>query len=96
MVPAEFGDGDGAAEGVSTVDCSVGSLGQVQGGVSPGEGEREVTLASLTGHPGPAARGQVRPELERDDLGRDLSTSGLDPGRQEGRHHHRHHHHRKR
>ena len=64
-------DGDGAAEAVQAADESVGGGPEVsQAGMSPGEGEREVALGSLTGDPGPAGQHQVRPEVEGDNLGR--------------------------
>ena len=87
-------DGDGAAEAVQAPDERVGGGRQVgQAGVSPVESEREVALRGLTGHSGPAAQAQVRPELERDILGRENSTppAQLEDPRQQVRRHHHHH-----
>ena len=80
VVPAvlqtQLGDGDGAAEAVHAPDESVrGLLQGLQTGVSPPECERQVALRRLAGDPGPAGQGQVRPELEGDDLRGDPPTS---------------------
>ena len=72
MLDADGRDGDGAAEAVEAPDESVGGRREVgQAGVSPVEGQWEVALSRLTGHPGPAGQAQVGPELEGDNLGRD-------------------------
>ena len=96
MLFAHSRDGDGAAEAVEAPDERVGGLPEVgQAGVSPGEGEREVALGGLTGHSGPAAQAEVRPELEGNNLGGNLArqtstTAELeDTGKQvTGPHHH--------
>ena len=97
VLDADSRDGDGAAEAVEAPDESVGGRREVgQAGVSPGEGQREVALSRLTGHPGPAGQDQVGPELEWDNLGGDQtstssSTQLEDTGNQVTGSHHQHH-----
>ena len=96
VLSADGRDGDGAAEAVEAPDESVGGRAQVgQAGVSPGEGQWEVTFRGLTGHPGPAGQTQVRPELERNNLGRENSSSArqLEDTEQDQQVTSSHHHH---